>query len=255
MPSNRQRKLDAVVARLQLQYGPKAVHKAAPPAEPITRLSTSFAELDAALGGGLPAGRITEIIGAATSGKATLAAKVLATAHAGRNASSPGTGQGLVAWLDLPRTSDPDYLHRCGVDLSRLLVVRPRDGADALAITLHLVESDTLAALIFDATAQSGDSVSPDPATLAGSLERLATLVTQTQTAVIFLTGPRGYSRTLAHVATVRLALRHEHWITRGDDVRGYEAQVEIVKHRLGQAGAVIPLRIVFNGTVRGAGL
>ena len=255
MPSNRQRKLDAVVARLQLQYGPKAVRKAAPPAEPITRLATTFAELDGALGGGLPAGRITEIIGAATSGKATLAAKVLATAHAGRNASSPGTGQGLVAWLDLPRTSDPDYLHRCGVDLSRLMVVRPRDGADALAITLHLVESDTLAALIFDATAQSGDSVSPDPATLAGSLERLATLVTQTQTAVIFLTGPRGYSRTLAHVATVRLALRHEHWITRGDDVRGYEEQVEIVKHRLGQAGAVIPLRIVFNGTVRGAGL
>jgi recombination protein RecA len=263
MPSNRQRKLDAVVARLQLQYGPKAVRKAAPPAEPITRLATTFAELDGALGGGLPAGRITEIIGAATSGKATLAAKVLATAHAGRNASSPGSGQGLVAWFDLPRTSDPDYLHRCGVDLSRLLVVRPRDGADALAITLHLVESDApstgsgrgLAALIFDATAQSGDSVSPDPATLAGSLERLATLVTQTQTAVIFLTGPRGYSRTLAHVATVRLALRHEHWIIRGDDVRGYEAQVEIVKHRLGQAGAVIPLRIVFNGTVRGAGL
>ena len=247
MPSSGQRKLDAVVARLQLQYGPKAVRKAAPPAEPIVHLSTTFVELDRALGGGLPRGRITEILGAATSGKATLAAKVLAAAHAERNA--------LVAWLDLPRTSDPDYLHRCGIDLSRLLVVRPRDGADALAITLHLVESDTLAALIFDATTRSGDSTPPDPATLAGSVERLATLVTQTQTAVIFLAEPRGYARTLAHAATVRLALRHERWITRGADVRGYEAQVEIVKHRLGQAGAVIPLRIVFNGTVRGAGL
>jgi len=247
MSSNRQRKLDAVVARLQLQYGPKAVRKAAPPAEPIARLSTTFAELDRALGGGLPRGRITEILGAATSGKATLAAKVLATAQTERNA--------LVAWLDLPRVSDPDYLHRCGVDLSRLLVVRPRDAVDALAITLHLVESGTLAALAFDATAQSGDSSPPDPATLAGSLERLATLVTQTQTAVIFLTEPRGSSRTLAHAATVRLALRHERWITRGEDVRGYEAQVAIIKYRLGQAGAVIPIRIVFNGTVRGAGL
>jgi len=247
MPSNRQRKLDAVVARLQLQYGPTAVRKAAPPAELVARLSTTFPELDRALDGGLPRGRITEILGAATSGKATLAAKVLATTHAERNA--------LVAWLDLPRTSDPDYLHRCGIDLSRLLIVRPRDAADALAITLHLVESGTLAALIFDATAQSGDSVLPDSATLAGSLERLTTLVTQTQTAIIFLTEPRGYSRTLAHGATVRLALRHERWITRGADVRGYEAQVAIVKHRLGQAGAVIRLRIVFNGTVRGAGL
>lgn len=247
MPSNRQRKLDAVVARLQLQYGPAAVRKAAPPAEPVARLSTTFTELDGALGGGLPRGRITEIIGAATSGKATLAAKVLATTHAERNA--------LVAWLDLPRTSDPDYLHRCGIDLSRLLVVRPRDGADALAVVLHLVESGALAALVFDGKTCPGDGTPTDPATLAGSLERLATLVTQTQTAVIFLTEPSGYSRTLAHAAAVRLALRHERWITRGDDVRGYEAQVEIVKHRLGQAGAVIPIRIVFNGTVRGAGL
>lgn len=247
MPSNRQRKLDALVARLQLQYGPQAVRKAAPPAAPVARLSTTFAELDGALGGGLPRGRITEILGAATSGKATLAAKALSVAQAEQGA--------LVAWLDLPRASDPDYLHRCGIDLSRLLVVRPRDAADALAIALHLVESGTLAALVFDATARPGDAAAPDPATLAGSLERLAALVTQTQTAVIFLTEPRGYTRALAYAAAVRLALRHERWITRGADVRGYEAQVEIVKHRLGQAGAVIPLRIVFNGTVRGAGL
>jgi recombination protein RecA len=247
MPSNRQRKLDAVVARLQLQYGPAAVRKAVPAAEPIVRLSTTFSELDGALGGGLPRGRFSEILGAATSGKATLTAKVLAAAHAERNA--------LVAWVDLPRTSDPDYLHRCGIDLSRLLVVRPRDGADALAITLHLVESGALAALVFDGSSCPAGIAHADPATVAGSLERLATVVTQTQTAVIFLTEPSGYTRALAHAAAVRLALRHERWITRGDDVRGYEAQVEIVKHRLGQAGAVIPIRIVFNGTVRGAGL
>lgn len=244
MPSNRQRKLDAVVARLQLQYGPRAIRKAAPDPAPPAQLSTTFPALDAALGGGLPCGRITEILGAATSGKATLAAKALATAHAEHDA--------LAAWLDLPRTSDPDYLHRCGVDLSRLLVVRPRDGADALAIALHLVESRTLAALVFDGTAQLKDA---DPGLVTGSLERLATLVTQTQTAVIFLTEPYSSSRTLAHVATVRLALRRERWLTMGQDVRGYEGQVVIVKHKLGQAGAVAPIRITFNGTVRGEGL
>ncbi len=91
MPSGRQRKLDAVVARLQLsriprtgagsgiagQYGPAAIRKAALwPAlvegSRIAYLSTTFAELDAALArdrhlagaghvGGLPRGRITEI--------------------------------------------------------------------------------------------------------------------------------------------------------------------------------------------------
>ncbi len=247
MSSNRQRKLDAVVARLQLQYGPNAVRKAAPPAEPVARLPTTFPALDDALGGGLPRGRITEICGAATSGKATLAAKALAAAQEERSA--------LVAWLDLPRTCDPDYLHRCGIDLDRLLVVRPHGPADALAITLHLVASGALAALVFDAATLSGDVAAPDSATLAGSLERLATLVTRTPTAVIFLTEPRSSLQTLAHVATVRLALRHERWIRRGADVRGYEAQVAVVKHRLGQAGAVIAIRILFNGTVRGAGL
>jgi DNA polymerase III alpha subunit len=73
--TSRQRKLDAVVARLQLQYGPRAIRKtaAAPPA-PVAHISMTFPDLDAALGiGGLPRGRITEIIGPATSGKVTLA--------------------------------------------------------------------------------------------------------------------------------------------------------------------------------------
>ncbi len=252
MPSRRQRKLDAVVARLQLQYGPRAIRKAAAPVH-VSHLSTTFPELDAALGiGGLPRGRITEIVGPATSGKVTLAAKALSAAHGERDA--------IAAWLDLSRTCDPDYLHRCGLDLARLLVVRPRDGDDALAITLHLVESNTLAAIVFDdtavlATGSGHGLIHADQAAVAGALERLATAVTQTQTAVIFLTEPHAQSRTLAHVATVRLAIRREQWITRGKDVRGYEGQVEVLKHKLGRAGAVVPIRISFNGTVRGDGL
>jgi recombination protein RecA len=244
MPSRSQRKLDAVVARLQLQYGARAIQKAAAPVH-VPHLSTTFPDLDTALGiGGLPRGRLSEIVGPATSGKVTLAAKILSAAH-----GAPGA---LVAWLDLPRTCDPDYLHRCGLDLERLLVVRPHDGADALAIAVHLVESNTLAAIVFDGTAELAQV---DPATVTGQLERLAALITQTQTAVIFLTEPKTQFRTLAHVATMRLAIRREQWITRGKDVRGYEGQVEILKHKLGRAGAVVPIRITFNGTVRGEGL
>ena len=244
MSSSRKRKLDALVARLQLEYGPRALRQAAPAPESVACLSTTFPDLDTALGGGLPCGRISEIIGPATSGKVTLAAKTLAAAHTERDV--------LVAWLDLPLTCDPDYLHRCGLDLDRLLVVRPHDATDALAIVLHLVESNTLAALVFDGTVNLAQV---DPAIVSGSLERLATLVTQTQTAVIFLSEPATQSRTLAHVAAVRLALRRERWITRNKDVRGYEGQAEVLKHKLGRAGAVVPIRITLNGTVRGEGL
>jgi hypothetical protein len=268
MPSRRQRKLDLVVAGLQLQYGPRAVRRAVGrSAEPIPCIATTFPELDAALAshgaeerksrgaeeprsgpaqgaahgtGGLPRGRISEITGPATSGKVTLAAKVLAAAQREQDA--------LVAWLDLGRTCDPDYLDRCGLDLDRLLIVHPEDGADALAIALHLVESNSLAALVFDGLADLLPGVD-------GMLERLATVVTQTRTAVLFLTEPHARSRTLAHVATVRLAIHREHWITRDGDVRGYESTAEILKHKLGRAGALVPIRITFNGTVRGDGL
>ncbi len=155
MASRRQRKLDVVVAGLQLQHGPRAIRRVMGQyAEPIPCVSTTFPDLDAALGGGLPRGRVSEIVGLATSGKVTLAAKVLAAAQQNQDA--------LVAWLDLGRTCDPDYLHRCGVDLDRLLVVHPQDGADALAITLHLVESNTLAVLVFDSLADlsPGDGAS-----------------------------------------------------------------------------------------------
>jgi RecA/RadA recombinase len=322
MSSRRQRKLDFVVSGLQLQYGPRAIRRAAGQhAAPVPCIATTFVELDAALapyeakerenggaekqprklpagnrGGGLPRGRISEIIGPATSGKVTLAAKVLAAAQQDREA--------LVAWLDLGRTCDPDYLHRCGLDLDRLLIVHPQDGADAVTIALHLVESNTLAVLVFDGLAdllgempmksqasesslpwtgvqpgQDGQAVAspgaenrPKPpirdvgwrfsgqeslSLVTGMLERLSAIVAGTQTVALFLTEPYAQSRTLAHVATVRLAIRRERWVTSSPngDVRGYEGTVEILKHKLGQAGAIVPIRITFNGTVRGDGL
>jgi recombination protein RecA len=250
----RQRKLDALVTRLQVQYGSRALGRAAEntPRTLIPNIPTTFSELDAALRspassggiGGLPCGRISEITGPATSGKVTLAAKVLSAAHREHGA--------LVAWIDLSRTCDPDYMHRCGLDLDRLLVVRPESGSDALALTLHLVESNTLAALVFDSLA---DLQPEDEPVLAGTLERLATVVTNTSTAVLFLSEPEAEFRTLAHVATVRLAIRRERWLMQGKDVRGYEGHVQILKNKLGQAGTVVPLRITFNGTVRGSGL
>jgi len=241
MSSNRQRKLDAVVARLQDRYGPRAIRKAAPPQTRVPRLATTFPALDAALDGGLPVGRITEVCGQATSGKATLAAKTLASAQQ--------QAEAIAAWLDLPRACDGEYLHLCGLDLARLLVVQPGDATDGLAITRYLLESQTLAALVFDSTAELEKA---DPALVAASLEQLAILTAQSPTALIFLSEPRAQLPALAHVAAIRLMLRHEQWIARGRDVRGYTAQVTVVKHRLGREGITVPIRVMFNGTVRG---
>jgi recombination protein RecA len=260
--SSRHRKLDMVVERLQLEHGQRAIFRAAVSAAGgAPRISTTFTRLDAALaegggGSGLPRGRISEIAGAATSGKVTVAAKVLSAAQAERGA--------LVAWIDGGRNCDPDYLHRCGIDLDRLLVVHPTDGSDALGIAIHLAGSSTLAALVVDMASPPLDSAAAGVGRwrearggqdFFGALEQLALVVGRSKTAVLFLTEPGFFTEPAIPVAAVRLRISRERWIVQRGDVCGYEGAVEILKNRPGRAGAVIPLRITFNGTVRGDGL
>ena len=68
------------------------------------------------LGGGFPRGRVAEVAGARSSGKAALALQ--AAAQATRAAR-------LVAWIDAPRELYPPAAAALGVELGRLLVVRP----------------------------------------------------------------------------------------------------------------------------------
>ena len=269
MTSQRHRRLDAVVARLQLAHGARAIRRAGPDEQtaPIARIATSFAELDAALDGGLPQGRITEISGPATSGKLTIAAKTIATAHR-------LDADVLAAWIDPSHSLDPDYMHRCGVDLNRLLVVHPANLEDIFPIVLHLVESNTLALLVVDSLAPA-ESHGDMEAALAGqtaAFARLSAVLPGTATALVFLSRVAGDpqladsersmrqlqspSHALASAAAVRITLHRERWITRDDgDVRGYVGQAEISKNRFGNTGVRATVRITFNGTVRGDGL
>ena len=82
-------------------------------------LATGIAPLDAALGGGLARGQIHEIVGPpGAGGTALLRAALAATTSAGEN----------CALIDPGSAFDPGR----GIDLSRLLWVRPRDPVQAL---------------------------------------------------------------------------------------------------------------------------
>ena len=211
---------------------------------------TGFPQLDRALGiGGLPKGRVTELVGLPTSGKTTLALKFLSQAQA---------DGGQVGYVDQARSFDPDYAYRCDMDLSRLLVGSPLDLREALAMTESLVRSGGLSALVFDALEVLWTN--PNAARyLAAFLDRLAAPLTRSGTVLIFLHAPSALESpalsALAHYATVRLQVTRERWLRRGGDIRGYKARVEVQKNRLGPAGRVVSIAIEFNGTVRGNGL
>jgi hypothetical protein len=86
-----------------------------PPVAPEL-LSCGLTEIDAVLGGGLPLGAITELTGAHSSGRTTLALATLAKV----------TRQGACcAYVDVSDALDPISAAALGVDLRRLLWVRP----------------------------------------------------------------------------------------------------------------------------------
>lgn len=80
------------------------------------RLPSNLASIDRLIGGGLPRGRISEIVGGATSGKTSAATAFAATA------SRMGE---TVAWIDSTNSFDPPSHTGAGADLSRILWVNP----------------------------------------------------------------------------------------------------------------------------------
>jgi hypothetical protein len=86
------------------------------PLPPSLLAPTGEAELDAALGGGLRRGQLSEIVGAPSSGRSTLVARLLAAATARGEAT---------AIVDACDTWDPASAAAHGVRLERVLWVRP----------------------------------------------------------------------------------------------------------------------------------
>ena len=101
--------VEAVLAR-KIPSALTPIQKAIRPVAP-----TGVSEVDTLLEGGLPVGAITEMVGAESSGRTSLALSFLASA----------TRSGSVgAWIDVLNTLDPESAAAAGVDLSRMLWVR-----------------------------------------------------------------------------------------------------------------------------------
>jgi len=253
----KQKKLEMTVLQIQRRFGQKALRKleASKSAIEIPHVPTGFSKLDKALGiGGIPRGRITEILGPLTSGKTTIALRIIDHAQGQKD---------KAAYIDLSQTFDPDYAFRCGVDLGKLLIVQPNSGREALAIGNSLILSRGLGVIVFDSVSSLlGDTLSPQ--LMSEALRQISGSLAGSACALVFLTSlcfgrpsskdnyPSGFA--LSHYASVRLAVERERWIKRYGDVRGYTAEVEVIKNRLAPAGKKVSVSITFNGTVNGNG-
>lgn len=108
-------------------------------------LPTGFKAIDDALGvGGLPYGRIIEIMGEEASGKTTLLLHVIA------NAQQKGD---RCAFIDVEHAIDRDRATKIGVNFDTLAISQPGNMEEALELMEFLVKSSEFKVVVLDSVA------------------------------------------------------------------------------------------------------
>jgi recombination protein RecA len=137
--------LKGILAKINKDFGDGTIMSLSEMNETkIECIPTDSVSLDIALGGGIPKGRIIEIIGHESSGKTTIAL------HLCKNVQKDG---GLVAFIDVEHALDPEWAERIGVDLSSVYISQPSSGEEALQIAGLLIDSGKFQLVIIDSVA------------------------------------------------------------------------------------------------------
>jgi RecA/RadA recombinase len=206
---------------------------------------TGFAALDAILGpGGVPRQASLAVRGDHSSGKTTLALRLVAEAQA--------TGS-IVAWLDLARSLDPVEAVARGVRLEWLVVLAPETLDEGLAMAGALLQSRAVDLLVADLPAGRGTRTASRAGghrpSAADRLHRLAALARRAGALLVLLEPPelsRPVAGALAEAAGLRLELARRSWIRLGRDVVGQRTEVVVARNRFGPPGRRAELRILY---------
>jgi hypothetical protein len=219
--------MSAAAALLDRLGCPGTVRLAATAHVPLLRLATGLPALDAALEGGLPRGRVTELAGPRSAGRTALASHIAASAtRAGET----------IAWVDPEDALEPEAASAAGVTLPRTLWVRPRDLADTLRAAEILLGAGGFGLVVLDL-----GSASPAATTAWMRLARAAER-TRSTLLVLATTRPAGACAALA----LELCARRARW-SDGPGRRllldGITVRLRVARSRDGAVGRAVLLR------------
>src|SRR3989454_9729363 len=145
--TEKSRALDLAVSQIEKQFGKGSIMRLGgiDSTAALDAISSGSISLDAALGvGGYPRGRVLEIFGPESSGKATFALHVIAEAQ---------KLGGTAAFVDAEHALDANYARKLGVDVDNLLVSQPDSGEQALEIAEVLIRSGAIDIVVVDSVA------------------------------------------------------------------------------------------------------
>ncbi len=180
-------------------------------------LPTTIAPLDALLGGGLARGKMTEI-----AGRGTRFSIVIATLAA---ATSIGEAAALI---DAGDSFDPQLAEAAGVDLQRLLWVRPRTMKETVTAA-EMIGATGFQLVIID----MGSRRPPGRRVPDATWVRLAR-VAESHGATILISAPYALTGTTSEAMILAHAPRPR-WLGHGNSPRvlaGIETRLKLEKHR-----------------------
>lgn len=263
--------LDDLLKQVQKKFGTEAVHifgdTNKEKATKLDVISTGSIMVDEALGiGGLPRGRIIEIMGQEGGGKTTIALHVIAEAQ---------KRGGIAAFIDAEHALDLSLAKKMGVNLKNMVVNQPDYGEQGLEIVEMFAESGKFAVIVVDSVAaltpraeiegEMGDSHMGLQARMMGqALRKITAVNSKTNTMTIFINQIRqkigimfGNPETttggnaLKFFASVRIDIRRTASIlTKVDGEEraiGNKVKVKIVKNKLAMPYRTIETELLFG--------
>ena len=196
------------------------------PAEPPARFATGLPEIDRLLGGGFPRGRLSEITGARSSGRTSLALALLAhTTRAGE----------VCAVVDAADGFDPISAQAAGVVLERVLWARAPGLREALRSVEHLLGAEGFGLVLLHLAA--GDS-----RTAPATWSRLARAAAGSGVALVVLSLER-VAGSAAEVA-LEMGAAKARFTGTPPLLDGFEVEARLVRHRTAPADRSVRVRL-----------